>query len=132
MTDTEKETDFTELVMEITYQFKENDEKLLLEMCNRFLNTHYIQEVDKQELVNALESYRQYRWHDLRKNPDDLPKESDGEFYDDLLLQFGSGHVCLGWYRNDDGHFYRRDAGGFVDMYTNRVIAWKYIEPFKE
>lgn len=69
-----------------------------------------------------------YRWHDLRKNPNDLPK------IDDMVL------VCFEWKGKFSGDIYT----DYVTSYHNgilfdgfqidglyKVIAWREIEPFE-
>lgn len=110
-----------------------------------------IQAYDK--VIETFEKIEKYKWHDLRKNPDDLPK-NDGWYY------------C--WLRNDtidygmDLYFYiknkkfidnrRKDVfnvykvmafcgfpEGYKQIYTDdtvdrtsEVIAWRLVESFEE
>ena len=74
-----------------------------------------------------------YRWHDLRKNPDDLPKTAEH------VLVCWRG-IKQDWY---DVMFWDSDRkvfslyGDHPVMSDERpvtfgdVIAWKYIEPFE-
>ena len=85
----------------------------------------------------ALEKADKYRWHDLRKNPDDLPEDEYVEVmtdehndipfsiqYDDAIMQFGEKRIPLGYV---DSIFIEWDAERLGE-----IIAWRYIEPFKE
>lgn len=72
-----------------------------------------------------IKSQLKYRWHDLRKNPDDLPK--DGRLVEIVYLlkgcpdnpaYYGYGHWC-GSSKNFNN---RTDAN---------IIAWREVEPFK-
>lgn len=69
-----------------------------------------------------------YKWHDLRKNPDDLPKENCKqyicfeEYWNPNEEQFETGFVIY-WFVN--GRF--STIGLMVE-----VIAWKEIEPYEE
>lgn len=59
-----------------------------------------------------------YRWHDLRKNPDDLPEIGK------TVLCF-----CLGnWYRSIKNTGYPNSTRYF-NLF---VIAWREFEPFEE
>lgn len=85
---------------------------------------------------NPVESVNKYRWHDLRKNPDDLPEVfidyevEDGKFSDNVLvktdkydtLMVAYMNISTGeWFNvlNEDEHFY--------EEYGN-VVKWKYID----
>lgn len=77
----------------------------------------------------ALEKADKYRWHDLRKNPDDLPTISSGGYI-----------VCI-QHKGDYMKFYRQ-AGFICNCFFKAyedvtktiidVIAWRKIEPFEE
>lgn len=70
-----------------------------------------------------------YAWHDLRKNPDDLPEWGRLFVYCFMFRDEGKGEHL---YNIDNAH------GIVVDFMKNRgnsiaeCIAWKYVEPFKE
>ena len=76
--------------------------------------------------IKALEKAEKYRWHDLRKNPDDLP-EADGNSESDYVL------VMIGtpeW--NSWEQAYYHHGKRLWSTYEQNVFAWRYIEPFKE
>ena len=76
--------------------------------------------------VDALEEADKYRWHDLRKNPDDLP-EADGNSESEYVL------VMIGtpeW--NSWEQAYYHHGKRMWSTYEQNVFAWRYIEPFKE
>ena len=76
--------------------------------------------------VEALEKADKYRWHDLRKNPDDLP-EADGNSESEYVL------VMIGtpeW--NSWEQAYYHHGKRLWSTYEQNVFAWRYIEPFKE
>ena len=76
--------------------------------------------------IEALEKADKYRWHDLRKNPDDLP-EADGNSESDYVL------VLIGtpeW--NSWEQAYYHHGKRLWSTYDQNVFAWRYIEPFKE
>ena len=76
--------------------------------------------------IEVLEKADKYRWHDLRKNPDDLP-EADGNSESDYVL------VMIGtpeW--NSWEQAYYHHGKRLWSTYEQDVFAWRYIEPFKE
>ena len=76
--------------------------------------------------IEALEKADKYRWHDLRKNPDDLP-EADGNSESDYVL------VMIGtpeW--NSWEQAYYHHGKRLWSTYEQDVFAWRYIEPFEE
>ena len=75
----------------------------------------------------ALEKADKYRWHDLRKNPDDLPEAIGGGYESDYVL------VMIGtpeW--NDWEQAYYHHGKRLWSTYERNVFAWRYIEPFGE
>lgn len=74
----------------------------------------------------ALKKADKYRWHDLRKNPDDLP-EADGNSESEYVL------VMIGtpeW--NSWEQAYYHHGKRMWSTYEQNVFAWRYIEPFEE
>lgn len=84
-------------------------------------------------------------WHDIRKNPDDLPEVDKRLLFvakDDYYgkpMYFTGVYECEPWLiETDDDEqyckaFFNDDAKALVTrhLYTlDRVYAWKYIEPF--
>lgn len=98
----------------------------------------------KTNVIKALEKADKYKWHDLRKNPDDLPSEANNEewfmcvlenhIYDTQYpyFQYNSdskefgvwNYICKG-FRDYDLRFDNIDS-----MEYEKVIAWKRIELF--
>lgn len=77
--------------------------------------------------VDALEKADKYRWHDLRKNPDDLPEAIGGGCESDYVL------VMIGtpeW--NSWEQAYYHHGKQMWSTYEQNVFAWRYIEPFEE
>ena len=68
--------------------------------------------------IEALEKADRYRWHDLRKNPDDLPETGI-----ECLAIDDFGNLCI-------GHM-AVDGWLMTGRLIRRPIAWKYIEPFE-
>lgn len=83
-----------------------------------------LEKVQRDMLEELYKREKEFIWHDLRNNPDDLPDEGevnvclDGK-YGNVTFDKGisSVYYC-------SGHF-------FNDHELNKlVIGWKYIEPF--
>ena len=75
----------------------------------------------------ALKKADKYRWHDLRKNPDDLPEAiGDGYESDYVLVMIGTPE-WNGWEQA-----YYHHGKRLWSTYDQNVFAWRYIEPFKE
>lgn len=76
----------------------------------------------------ALKKADKYRWHDLRKNPDDLPEPNE---YNE------SGYVAVmidrrpHWWDDWDQDYYNHEKKEWA-KYEQNVRAWRYIEPFEE
>ena len=90
-----------------------------------------------------------YKWHDLRKNPDDLPEEHYSIFAkfkntskwsnsmyekvsDEVLVcfEFGNGTRIVKQRKTEDGKFiYDR---WLISVSKPTAIAGRYIEPFEE
>ena len=75
---------------------------------------------------NALEKADKYRWHDLRKNPDDLPKADGNSESEYVLVMIGTPE----WNSWEQAYYKYDDM--MWSTYDQNVFAWRYIEPFKE
>lgn len=79
-----------------------------------------------------------YAWHDLRKNPDDLPKNvemvlcewTDGgsHYWHDVLVFWA---VPIRHFTNESGLIISV-VGDEIISCGGHVVAWRYIEPFEE
>ena len=76
--------------------------------------------------IEALEKADKYRWHDLRKNPDDLP-EADGNSESEYVLAMIGTPEWNSWEQA-----YYHHGKRLWSTYDQNVFAWRYIEPFKE
>lgn len=77
--------------------------------------------------IEALEKADKYRWHDLRKNPDDLPEAIGGSYVSEyVFVMIGTP----GW-NNCEWAYYKHNHKEW-STYEQNIIAWRYIEPFKE
>ena len=77
-------------------------------------------------VIKALEKADKYRWHDLRKNPDDLP-EADGNDESDYVLVMIGTPEWNSW----EQAYYHHDKK-LWSTYEQDVFAWRYVEPFEE
>lgn len=77
--------------------------------------------------IKALEKADKYRWHDLRKNPDDLPEAIGGGYESEYVLVMIGTPEWNSW----EQAYYKHDKQMW-STYDQNVFAWRYIEPFKE
>ena len=76
--------------------------------------------------IKALEKADKYRWHDLRKNPDDLPEADEYGRSEFVFVMTGTPE----WY-SCEWAYYHHDKK-LWSIYEQDVFAWRYIEPIKE
>lgn len=76
------------------------------------------------EELKELKGYKEkYRWHDLRKNPDDLPEDNK-----QVLVSIKDGCIHRTWH---DSHGWR-NRNSKIRYYSDKsVLAWKEIEEFE-
>ena len=74
----------------------------------------------------ALEKADKYRWHDLRKNPDDLPEADEYGCSEYVLVMIGTPE----WNRWEQAYYHHGKR--LWSIYEQDVFAWRYIEPFEE
>ena len=101
------------------------------QLKERLAITDYRQQIPEyyeaiEMAVDALEKADKYRWHDLMKNPDDLPRVTNeyGES-DYVLVKTG----CFEWCDMERAYYSYAKKQWSIDNY---VFAWQYIEPFEE
>lgn len=72
--------------------------------------------------------YEKYKWHDIRKNPRDLPEDEDED-----VLAYDCGYFIARCEHHTD-FFGRLHTDWTDDTFgpLENVIAWRYIEPFEE
>ena len=79
--------------------------------------------------IEALEKADKYRWHDLRKNPDDLPEANRWGESNYVLVK---ALIKVGCYACNDmrkAYYNHTQKKWSID---GNVLAWRYIEPFEE
>lgn len=124
--------------LHITEDLFHHIEKIDFEQCNDYFRFKSGGDGDNGEvLMDEIDDYfinaYKYRWHDLRKNPNDLPKDAE------YVLVCWRG-IKQNWY---DVMFWDDDKKVF-SLYGDHpvtsderpvtfgdVIAWKYIEPLE-
>lgn len=91
-----------------------------------------------EELKELREYKEKYRWHDLRKNPDDIPdvEHRKKEYFHVVQEGKETGPTIL-QYKKDFGFGFYNDFGNgpkFTEVDTNftaPIVAWKEIEKFE-
>ena len=79
--------------------------------------------------IEALEKADKYRWHDLRKNPDDLPEAIGGSYVSEYVF------VMIGtpeWNHYEWAYYNHSTRMWSTSLCEQNVCAWRYIEPFEE
>lgn len=95
----------------------------------------------KNAFVVGIKEGEKEKWHDLRKNPNDLPKEGEevlvlySNFYDDngLMVNKYTLRYKLAQYINDEDdltEWYWVESG--LDDMVHEVIAWCELPRFEE
>lgn len=92
---------------------------------NEMLDIYCVYDLIDEAYQLGKEEREKYRWHDLRKNPDDLPeidtvciiaRKYKGDIWNEYCpYEFHEGYGCA-----------------FTGVPFREVIAWKKIEPFAE
>ena len=77
--------------------------------------------------IEALGKADKYRWHDLRKNPDDLPEAIGGGYESEYVLVITGTPEWNSWEQA-----YYHHGKRLWSTYEQNVFAWRYIEPFEE
>lgn len=80
-------------------------------------------EVELEQFAKHLNNLKKYRWHDLRKNPDDLPTHTnivEVELWGEVL---GIYHDHT-WFKDGNWKHYANNSYG-------KVIGWREIEPME-
>src|SRR5574344_21308 len=79
-------------------------------------------------ISKALEKANKYRWHDLRKNPDDLPEADEYGCSEYVLVMTGTPE----WDNHEWAYYNHNTKMWSTPLCEQNVFAWRYIEPFKE
>ena len=126
MTPQEAKEKFKDIIMaeidRLPYHYDEEVGKDVYDSASKVNELLQLNKIVSKTLKKA----DKYRWHDLRKNPDDLP-EADGNSESDYVL------VMIGtpeW--NSWEQAYYHHGKRLWSTYEQNVFAWRYIEPFEE
>lgn len=76
--------------------------------------------------IKVLEKADKYRWHDLSKNPDDLPEAIGSGYESEYVLVMIGTPEWNSW----EQAYYHHDKK-LWSTYEQNVFAWRYIEPFE-
>lgn len=87
-----------------------------------------------------LKQIDKYRWHDLRKDPDDLPQKRDGNEEYLYVVMYGDCEICERKYDCevlDDSCIHKYyvhfvENGDKNSWYDGYVIAWREMKTFEE
>lgn len=77
--------------------------------------------------LELLKRQKQYEWHNLRKNPEDLPKLNGRSYRPCLVVIHYDRMPVYAEYEIFEGY-----GPGFYGFSLDQIIAWRYIEPFEE
>lgn len=98
-----------------------------------------LEEALDETCEKLIDKEEKYKWHDLRKNSNDLPIEQfnclpieNSSFSDNLLVITTKWHSplvgCINLSTNE--WFYPVEEHTFEECHLGKVIAWRYIEEF--
>lgn len=116
------------------------DEKY--EAIHDVINAATINGITKRQVLDVasylFEEQNKYRWHDLRKNPDDLPDvEHRRKAYFHVVQAGKEARPAILQYKKEFGFGFYNDFGNgpkFTEVDTNftaPIVAWKEIEKFE-
>lgn len=107
---------------------KEFTEDEKYEAIQQVLDAATINSITKKQVLDVVsylfDEQNKYRWHDLRKNPADLPEDNK-----DVLVTIKGGCVNRTWH---DSCGWRNATAKKARHYSDKsVLAWKEIEEFE-
>ena len=103
--------------------YKEAKQKIQLEICvkrNKYTSCmSYCKDCEIKIAKEAIEKAEKYKWHDLRKNPDDLPEDNKLIVICSVSSITGSkAYDAINWKKN------------FKPL--KNEISWAYFDPFED
>lgn len=121
LTETEQQ-DFYRLLKKMNGEDEKN------EAIQNVINAATINSITKRQVLDVVsylfDEQNKYRWHDLRKNPADLPEDNK-----DVLVTIKGGCVNRTWH---DSCGWRNATAKKARYYSDKsVLAWKEIEEFE-
>lgn len=84
-----------------------------------------------EQAISALEKEERYKWHDLRKDPNDLPEGKD--YYSSFVIVATESCTDFCTIARMDfsmNEWIEIGTGDDIVGEYGKVIAWRYIEPF--
>ena len=126
--------------MQINSKEFTKDEKY--EAIQQVLDAATINSITKRQVLDVVsylfDERNKYRWHDLRKNPDDLPDvEHRRKAYFHVVQEGKETGPTILQYKKDYGFGFYNDFGNgpkFTEVDTNftaQIVAWREIEKFE-
>ena len=116
-------------------------EIMTLEEANRYASQTNFCEYCKQDILSScagcpysdyitlsrqlIKKQLKYRWHDLRNDPTDLPR--DGKLVETVFVP-----ACLPIHTINYRYGHEYGGEGFNKRTDATVIAWREVEPYKE
>lgn len=98
-------------------------EEMEYELDNLIWNESICSDQNIKALNVAIETLKKYRWHDLRKNPNNLPEDNK-----QVLVSIKDGCIHRTWH---DSHGWR-NRNSKIRYYSDKsVLAWREIEEFE-
>lgn len=77
------------------------------------------------------EAQNKYRWHDLRKDPNDLPNDDSFEYVVCVEYQNGKRECTVGCLDMGGDMMLLPTLGNWIGN-SYHIIPWREIEPFEE
>lgn len=97
------------------------------EAIQNVINAATINSITKRQVLDVVsylfDEQNKYRWHDLRKNPDDLPEDNK-----QVLVSIKDGCIHRTWH---DSHGWRNRNSKIRYYSYKSVLAWREIEEFE-
>lgn len=81
----------------------------------------------KELAIEVLEKADKYRWHDLSKNPEDLPEADGNNESEYVLAAIGTPE----WNHYEWAYYNHNTRMWSTSLYEQNVCAWRGVEPFK-
>ena len=94
------------------------------------LNNCFVKEAGEMA-IKSLEQQNKYRWHDLRKDPNDLPNDDSIEYV--VCVEYRNGkRECTICCLDMGGDMMLLPTLGNWIGNSYHIIAWREIEPFED
>ena len=84
-----------------------------------------------EKAIDALKNEDRFRWHDLRKDPNDLPNDDSIEYVVCVEYRNGKRECTVGCLDMSGDMMLLPTLGNWIGN-SYHIIAWREIEPFEE